>query len=266
MRAKSASLITIYLVYTRANIRRILEYRSSFFIGFAAILSRHVIGILTLWVIFSTVQALGGWNAYQVVYLYAYVNLIAALWHFFFANTIRMEFLVQSGDLDWYLVRPLPPLFQLMLYYFDDDALGDIVPAVLLLVISSVRLGIAYTFGVVIVFAAGLLGGVMIHFGIHLILSSWSFWFIKSRAIIGLFTEIKRFSEYPLRIFSFPIQLILSILVPIAFAGYYPAERILTMPTLSVAAFLSLPVGMIVLAAGLAVWHYGLTKYQSTGS
>ena len=69
----------IWLAFARANVQRILEYRLSFFIGIVSVLTRHVVGVLTLWVIFSQVRSIGGWSAYQVVYLYAYVALIGAI-------------------------------------------------------------------------------------------------------------------------------------------------------------------------------------------
>jgi len=219
--------IGVYFAFLRAHLRRILEYRSSFFLGIIAILSRHIIGVCTIWVIFSRVKTLGGWEPYEVVYLYGYVSLVTAIWHFFFANTIRMEFMVRNAELDRYLVRPISPLFQVLLWYFDDDALGDLIPAVVLLWIASVKLDLHYSLGTAVVFLVGLVGGVLIHFGIHLLLCAWSFWFIKSRALINLFTEVKRFSEYPLHIFTPSLQLVFTLVVPIAFVGYYQVSEIL---------------------------------------
>ncbi len=256
----------VYAAFVRANVLRLLEYRLSFFIGIGSVLTRHVVGVLTLWVVFSQVDSIGGWTAYQVVYLYAFVNLISAIHHFFFMNTFRLEFAVQYGEMDIYLTRPLPALFSLMLYYFDDDALGDLIPAVLLLWVSSRELGIDYTPAMILAAALGVIGGVLIYFGIHLVLSSWSFWFVKSRSLIRLFGEVRRFTEYPLRIFSPSIQLVLTIVVPIAFAGFYPTEDILTRSTLSLVSYLSLPIGLAFFAVGLLVWRLGLSRYSSTGS
>jgi viologen exporter family transport system permease protein len=256
----------VYLAFVKANVQRLLEYRMSFFIGIASVLTRHVVGVLTLWVIFTQVDSIGGWSAYQVVYLYAFVNLISAIHHFFFMNTFRLEFAVQYGELDIYLTRPLPALYSLMLYYFDDDAIGDLVPAIILLFVSSAKLGIVYTPAVILVFAMGVTGGVLLYFGIHLTLACWSFWFVKSRSLIRLFGEVRRFTEYPLRIFSPSIQLVLTVLVPIAFAGFYPTEDLLSRSTLSWVSYLCLPVGVAVLAVGVFVWRIGLSRYASTGS
>ena len=85
-------------------------------------------------------------------------------------------------------------------------------------------------------------------------------------ALIQLFGEARRFSEYPLHIFSPPMQLVLTIIVPIAFAGFYPVEQILDGTTLSWFALLSVPVGAVCVAIGGAVFRLGLTQYQSTGS
>lgn len=251
--------------YVRAHTRRILEYRANFLIGICAVMTRHVVSLLTLWVIFSHTAVLGDWQPYEVLYLYGYVSLVLAIWHLLFANTLRVEFLVRDAGFDRYLVRPLPPLFQLLFYYFDDDAVGDFIPALACLGVASAELGVQYNASTIAVFALGLAGGVLIHFGIHLLLSAWSFWFVKSRALINLFSDVRRFSEYPLDIFPLSLQWVLTVAIPIAFAGFYPADRVLS-PTLSYLAWLALPVGVGVLAAGAAVWHAGLARYQSAGS
>jgi len=265
-RGELARMRGAYAAFMRAHVRRILEYRASFFIGGVAVLTRHVVGVLTLWVLFTLVREIGGWSAYQVVYLYGFLALVQALHHFFFLNTFRLEYVVQDGTMDLYLVRPLPALFQLMFYYMDDDAIGDLVPALLLVAVASARLGVAYTPSTIAMLVMGVAGGVLIFFGIHLALASWSFWFVKSRALIQLFSEVRRFSEYPLTIFTPALQLFLTLIVPLAFAAYYPAARILNIGTLSFMAWLSLPVGFLCVAAGYLAWRLGLSRYQSTGS
>jgi ABC-2 type transport system permease protein len=97
-------------------------------------------------------------------------------------------------------------------------------------------------------------------------LSSWSFWFVRSRALINLFQEVRRFSEYPLSIFPMPLQWLFTLVVPIAFAGFYPSERLLEVTALSRLAWLALPLGLATYAVGALVWHAGLARYQGTGS
>ncbi len=258
-------LVRVWLAYAAAHVRRILEYRGSFVLGVAAIASRHAMSLLGLWVLFRNVRSLGGWSEGEVLFLYGFVSVVTAIWHFFFANTLRMEMLVE-GELDWYLVRPLPALFQVLLYYFDDDAIGDLVPGVVLLAWSSHTLGVRYDLPTALALGAGLAGGVLVHFGIHLAISSWSFWFVKSRALILVFTETRRFSEYPLRMFAPPIQLVLSLVVPLAFAGFHASEAVLRGQLATSLAWLSLPVGLAIWLAGMRLWHHGLSRYQGTGS
>jgi len=264
--AETSRTVGLVLAYLRAHGRRILEYRAHFVLDVLAILSRHAINLLTLWVLFSHTRVLGDWQPYEVLYLYGFVSLVVAFWHLLFANTLRVEFLVRDAGFDRYLVRPLPPLFQLLFHYFDDDALGDFIPAVACLAVASWQLGVEYTWQSSVLFALGVAGGVLIHFGIHLLLSAWSFWFVKSRALLNLFSEVRRFSEYPLDIFPVSLQWVFTLLVPIAFSGYYPAERLLSATTLSALAWLTLPVGLVVFGTGFIVWHVGLARYQSTGS
>jgi ABC-type uncharacterized transport system permease subunit len=106
MVADAASLAGLIGAYLRAHVRRILEYRANFFIGLFAIMSRHVVNLVALAVIFFHTPGLGGWSPYEVVYLYGYVALIVAVWHLLFANTLRVEFLVRDAGFDRYLVRP----------------------------------------------------------------------------------------------------------------------------------------------------------------
>ena len=66
--------------------------------------------------------------------------------------------------------------------------------------------------------------------------------------------------------FPLPVQWILTVLIPIGFAGYYPAEGVMALSAVSALAWLAFPVGLLVLTIGLVVWHTGLARYQSAGS
>lgn len=255
-----------YAAFVRAHLLRILEYRASFAIGSLAILTRHAATLLTLWVIFGRARALAGWSVDQVLFLYGTVSLIVAFHHLLFFNTYRLEFLIHEATLDRYLLRPLPTLFQLLLYHFDDDALGDFVPAIAILAYAAARLGIELSAWTCAVFAAGIAGGVLVHFGIHLVLCSWSFWFVKSRALIQLFAELRPLSHYPLGAYGSPVRTVLCTAIPLAFAGFFPAEYLARPGTVSGMALLALPVGLACFALGLVAWSAGLARYSSAGS
>ena len=258
--------LAAYATFTRAHLLKLLQYRTSFFIGIAAVACRHLAGVLTLWVIFSKVRALGGWSVSEALFLYGFVSLVNGVHHLFFMNTFRVEYMVQNAQLDRYLCRPLPVLLQIMLFYFDDDALGDIVPAVAILAVAGAQLEIDPSPDNLLILGGGLLGGVLVFLGLHLVLCSWSFWFVKSRALIQLFGEVRRFSEYPLHIFPPAIQLLLTLVIPIAFAAYYPVARLVGEGVPGKLALFSLPVGVVAAAFGALVFRAGLRRYQSTGS
>ena len=98
-----------------------------------------------------------------------------------------------------------------------------------------------------------------------------SFWTVKSEEIVSLLTNnnygLKNYTDYPITIYSKGVQVILTVIIPYAFTGYYPVASLLGKElTYPAFAFLSPVIALIAAVAAYIFWNYGLRHYGSAGS
>jgi len=124
----------MYRVFVLQEMKRMMEYRGDFFIGIAGVLLNQIFNVLFIWIIFRQIPSLNGWTLNQIAFIYGFSLIPKGLDHLFFDNLWPVGYwIVQKGDFDKYLTRPLNPLFHVMIERFMVDAFGEIVVGILLL-------------------------------------------------------------------------------------------------------------------------------------
>ena len=71
--------------------------------------------------------------------------LVNALWEIFFVTVLEIPYMIQSGELDIFLVRPLNILFQFIIFQLDEESVFETVVALLLLIGSITQLSGLWT-------------------------------------------------------------------------------------------------------------------------
>lgn len=80
----------------------------------------------------------------------------------------------------------------------------------------------------IVLFIISIGAGALIYTDIKLFFASLAFWVKNSGGILQLTYDMSDFAKYPVSIYSKPIQLVLSTIVPFAFVAFYPASYFLT--------------------------------------
>jgi ABC-2 type transport system permease protein len=103
----------------------------------------------------------------------------------------------------------------------DDDGFGDLIAGLLLLSYASNALSIVWPIQNIILITLTILGGVLIIFSVEIILSTITFWVIRSRMLSEILWPLTRFIEFPLEIYNPFIIFILTFVLPFGFINYY---------------------------------------------
>ena len=77
---------------------------------------------------------------------------------------------------------------------------------------------------------------------------------------------IIRFSRYPITIFSLPVRVFLTFVLPFAWVAFYPAAWFVGGEQFSRLALFTPLVGVVVFGGSLIIWGRGIRNYTSTGS
>jgi len=263
--SKHRRYIFTYLTLLKNNFVREAIYRANFItIAFVDLIW---IGIeFSLFaVIYSNVPTLVGWTQPQVYFFLGIFFTVDALFTIFFQrNFWAFSDLVNHGELDILLIKPIHPLFL---------ALGRTISITSIL---NLILGV----GIMVKFAspAGFPGGLhwflvlfWIFFGLVTALllrftfSIWVFWTDRSHSISRLYYQFFPFATKPDTLYPKAIRYLILSALPFAFFGSIPARALLH--GLSPQEYIGL-IGVLFffIVIDIFLWRKGLLRYQSASS
>jgi ABC-2 type transport system permease protein len=259
-------MLRVFLVHMRVGALHELQYRVNFWIQLLQSLVSILSSLGALAVLFRHTEALAGWQP---------MELVALLGIYFFMNGFIQTFVqpgmdrfladIRRGTFDFVLTKPrdaqlLVAVRRISLWSLLDAALG-----VALLVVAWTRLARPFGAGQVLALAVVLAAGMVIVGSFWFILATLAFWFVKIENILFVFQSTYQAGRWPIRIYPRALRLVLTFLVPVAFAVTVPAE----------AAVGRLGAGTMLLAVALAVgiagvarvfWHIGVRHYAGASA
>jgi ABC-2 type transport system permease protein len=181
-----------------------------------------------------------------------------------------LEWKVRQGEFDRYLVRPLPPLLQLLCERIHVSIVGDLLGGLALFVAAAALVTVNWTPLALLYLVLALFGGALVELALRVLFSALSFRFLSATAFMGILDTIfSNFSNYPLTIFGGVLEFLLTFGLPLAFMAYFPAVVLLgrtgelqVSPIFAYAAPLA---GIVWLFVALWVFHHEMRNYQSAG-
>jgi len=256
----------IYLKFTAQHIKRMLQYRSDFLIGAGSFLFIQASGLLFIVLIFQQIPSLNGWSLTEMMFLYGYFQLPRGLDHLLTDNIWLIPTKVRRGEIDRYLLRPINPLFQLVIERFQIEAFGELIVGIVLMFYTVPLLNIPVTVQTFFLALLFIVLGALIYTSIKLITASIGFWVINSMPIMTTIYNIADFSKYPTTIFPKVIQWTITYLIPFAFVSFLPATALLDRTGDGGVVMGSVIAVVLLTIFAYRLWILGLKSYQSVGS
>ena len=257
----------IYKLLAAQNLKRLMEYKADFLTGAVSFLIDQAIGIAFIFIIFTQIPQLSGFSFEQIVFIYGFSQIPKGLDHLLADNLWCVGyFIVKKGDFDKYLTRPINPLFHVIAETFQVDAAGELVVGVGLIIYSSAGAGLYITPLSVILTILVIPFASLIYTSIKIATSALAFWIKSSGFIIQMVYGMNEFSKYPTTIYSVPVRIFVTYIIPFALTGYYPVMYILTgeSPLTSIGTVVLVSILFFVLS--LFIWNKGINAYESAGS
>jgi ABC-2 type transport system permease protein len=262
---------SLYWRLIGARIRSQMQYKASFWlelVGFAVVTGLEFTVILLL---FGRFRAVGGWGVAEVALLYGISSTALGL-----AEMVGRGFdspfegLMQRGAFDGVLTRPLGSFFQILASEFQLRRLGRSAQGLAVLAYALAQLRLEWL-PAALVLPLAILSAALVYLGLIVIGATICFWTIKTPEVLNIFTFGGDFLvSYPLSIYGEYIRAVFVFVVPLALCTY-PAALLLLgrsdpqgLPAWL--AWASPLVAGLFFAAARAFWHYGVGRYQSTGS
>lgn len=259
--------INLFCKIWALDIQAQIEYKFDFFIGNLATILGQVVGIVFVWIIMKRIGNLSDWNFAEVMLIYAFSAIPYGLSQLLFNGFWRLTAYVKSGDFDFFLVRPLGALFLILSDQAATHGIGTIATGIVILVKAASDLNIKCNLLNIAVFMLMIICGTIIHISINMLSSSISFWFVGVKgSVMFVVQQFRDFANYPISIYSIPLQIILTWILPFALTSFYPVAYLLGKQGYFVFVYIIPLVSLGFLGISYCIWYIGLSKYQSTGS
>lgn len=262
--------LVLYAAFARVTFLTQLEYRGQYFVRMLSKIVAWSSGFITILIMLNQFNVMGNWTKYEILFLYGMDMLSYSIAGTFFMGPFgKLPRLIQRGELDQVLLRPVNPMIYLICTKVSAGYTSNYIIGVLMIAICIQKLSISFRMGEFLWFVMVMLGATLIHAAAFIFTAVPAFWILKSDGLADLFyRNLERFISYPLTIYSRGIQILLTFLLPYAFINYYPSQMFLGKQELlpSVFQYLTPFIGVVLFWASYQFWKKGLEAYQGTGS
>lgn len=252
-------------------IRSTMAYRVSFLMTTVGNFAASGLDFAAILLMFSRVDALGGYSLPEVAFLYGLTTVSFGLADLAIGSMDRLGRRVRDGTLDTLLVRPAPVLAQVAADRFALRRLGRVTQGLLVTGYALSRLDLHWTLPKLLLMPVMLLSGGGIFCAVFVAGAAFQFAAQDASEVQNAFTYGgTTLLQYPPTVFAKELVRGVTYVLPLAFVNWLPAAYVLGRPyPLGLPAWTAFASPLVAAAccalAGLA-WRAGLRSYRSTGS
>ena len=258
--------LQVFWNYMKINASNEFQYRANFFIQLIQSAISLATGLIGLALVFQFTATLGGWSKAELLAIMGvYILMGGVINAYIQPNMNRMLQEVHQGTLDFALTKPVDGQVLVSVRELNFWQLTDVLVGLAVIGVASSSLSNRIGIEAVIAFLCALFLGATMIYCFWLILSCVAFWVVKFDDFVQLFQGLYAAGRWPIGIYPNWLRMILTFLVPVAFAVTIPTEALtnrLTPLTLLGEAALT------ILFFGLArfTWKIGLRKYSGASA
>ena len=257
----------LYIRFLQQYIKTLMAYRADFILGLIGFILVQSVGVIFISLIFSAIPTLSGWSFYEILFIYGFAQIPRGIDHVFTDQLWIFSWkTIAQGEFDRYLVRPLNPLFQVIVEKFQPDGFGEIIIGTMLLITSWSKLSIEVTFGKIIALIFMIFCATVIYTAIKLAVTSITFWVKFAQSYMFMVYQLSSFVKYPINIYPSWIRTTLTFIIPFAFTGYYPGAYLLGRGSFFQGVIMTFLISMLSILVAYRIWLIGISRYESTGS
>lgn len=262
---------SVTLAYLKMSVLATLEYPAGILGWLLANPIQFIVGFATIKFVVAEFGSVAGWGYGELAVLYGISVISHAMGVIFFIQAWFMGYYVIEGDFDRYLLRPMNVLYQFFFTEFNWIGLTDLIPGLCVLIYGFIQVDFVWSIGNVVNILVMLLGATFIRGGVYLIVGCSSLWTKSANGFGSYMQELfNRTTQYPISMYPESFQFVLTYILPIGWASFYPVSELLGVPNgrfaWKGAVWVTLAMGVLVFAVAAVVFHRGMKRYESAGN
>jgi ABC-2 type transport system permease protein len=243
-----------------------MEYQANLLVELLAVVGNLAGSLFTLSLFYGHGQQLGGWSWDQALVVLGLYTLLDG-----FAGTLLRPNLgnlvkqVQSGSLDFVLLKPIDSQFWVSLRSFSPWGLPEMAVGLGLALVGAARAGARVNPASAATALLMLACGLAILYSLWFVLAATSIWFVKVWNATEVLRSALAAGRYPVSAYPPALRFVFTVVLPVAFLTTVPAQAILGLaePRWVLA---SVVMAVLALAASRTFWRFALRHYTSASS
>lgn len=261
----------LYLALARYGLSRELAFRGNFLVKiFVEVLWLFIL-IAFYRTVFSKTPVVASWSEPQYLFFvgcyFAMAGLIEA---FFLMNCSAFADLIRTGDLDFYLLKPIDEQFLVTCRDIDWSSVPNVLMGAAVMGLAYWQLDLPLTVGRCAVFLLLFACGIAIAYSLLLLLTSTAVWFKRNQSLYELWWLFTSLMRYPREIFAgplaYPLGWFFTYAVPILLVVNLPARTLVKLIDDPVLVAFTIAVAVALLVVSRKFFRHALRRYRSASS
>jgi ABC-2 type transport system permease protein len=263
--------LRLFSAFARFGLASEMAFRANFLIKLFVEALWLAILLAFYGVIFGRTDSVATWDRNSYLFFvgchYALSGVIEA---FFLENCIGFAELVRSGDLDFYLLRPIDEQFLVSTRHLDWSTFPNILMGAGVMTYALAAMHWTFDAGRLALFLVLFTCGCAMAYSFLLMLSSLSVYMVRNQSLMEMWWLFTTLMRYPREIFkattwASPIGVFFTFIVPVLLVVSVPAETMVRAFDLR---FVLLTVASAVVLLLLSRWFFrrALRAYRSASS
>jgi len=200
--------IFLFTRFLAQNIKIKLEYKADFVIMLFSGSVLQLLGLMFLSVLYSKIPPIQGWTMWEIVLILASIFFTEGVVSFAFEGMWRTMRLINLGDLDRLLLRPVSPILQILTYDLGVHGIGNMVTGVILFMIALGRTHIVWTADRILYLPVIIVSAAAIRTAISFAANCSGFWLTSFyNAFPMMVHQMADFAKYPSMQSTWPANL-----------------------------------------------------------
>lgn len=256
--------LKIWWLYATASFQVQMVVRWALLIFLLVKILRFGIFIFFIVILVQKTTFLGGYNLDETILFYLSFNLVDILAQLFFREVYRFRPAIVMGTFDFYLIKPISPLFRSLATGPDLIDFFTLIPLIFAIGYFINRLNITDPIAIVM-YIFLILVGLTIALSFHILVLSLAVVTTEIDHAVMVYRDIAAMGRMPIDIYIEPIRAFLTFIIPVGIMMSFPTKSLLGLLSpfnIIYACFFAI----ILFLISLKVWSYSLRQYSSASS
>lgn len=259
-----------YIKLIRTYLKSITVYRGSVLLALFAVVLVNGTTFIGIWLVMYKFGEISGWTLGEITFVFSLSLITYGVRNLLFYKFTELSHMVQRGELDIVLTKPLNPFVYIMGSRFEIGGAAYIFLGLILIFRAGSSVDIMWNLHNILFFIITVFSGSLVQGAITVVMNTFAFYLHETKSLNRLYGSMREFIWYPVSLYNNAVKFILFFVIPFAFASYVPAGIFLDNSDYSVFPVwvwqVSLLSGPFFFIIAYLFWKNGLRHYNSTGN